>query len=163
MTLGTAGPALADGVLAAFAGDWTGEGWIRPGRESPREAARCAVAARYDGEAAMLDLAGRCAVAGGGAEVTVRLVDDGNGMVRAAARSPAFDQDVQFRGSLVDGTLSLASADPFRDAGATIDATLDIGLPDGGRFAMDEWHREIGAGEETQVLALTFTLREAAP
>ena len=61
LACGFSGPAAADNYLAAFAGNWIGQGAVRPSPDAAPEAVYCRIAAELSADGNMLQQNGRCA------------------------------------------------------------------------------------------------------
>ncbi len=84
----TALPAHADEVLARMAGTWRGAGSARASADAAPEAARCRLDARWRAGEGRLLIEGRCAVAGGGFQLTGALIADGADGLRGRWANP---------------------------------------------------------------------------
>lgn len=140
VALTAAAPAAA-GIFDA-AGPWLGEGRLATGPTAPLERGRCRVEVAPAGPDDV-SVTGRCAVAAGTSTISLRLVRDGTGKLRAGFWSAATGQTIQLAGTEAGGAIELGSTTPLIDHGRRYETRVSVSEQAGG-FAIRQLLREEG-------------------
>ncbi len=142
MTLSLAlltGPAAAD--LFTASGAWTGDGRLATGPDAPLRRGRCQVEVTPGPEARMVDVIGRCAVAAGMSELSLKLVREPGGALRAGIWTAATGQVVQYSGRETASAAILTSTAPLMLDGVAWHSRIEVTWPDPDGFAMRQLMR----------------------
>ena len=148
-------PSMAVDLFAAT-GAWQGEGRLATGPEAPLVRGRCRVEITPDPGAGALDLVGRCAVAAGMSDISVKLVRTPGGAVRAGVWSAATGQTVQYAGAESGAKIALTAAAPLDLDGRIYESRVEVTAPDGPSFAVRQLLRASGETAWRVVAEMTY-------
>jgi hypothetical protein len=153
-----ASPATATELFAA-AGDWAGEGRIAIGPAAPLERGRCRIEIAPDPAGQDVSITGRCAVAAGLSDISLRLLRGQGGRVNAGIWSAATGQIVQFAGTETAESITLAATAPVLLDGVGYEARVELVAPEADGFTLRQLLR--GEGETAWRLVVDMAYRPA--
>jgi hypothetical protein len=159
LILTLAAPASATEMFAA-AGTWRGEGRIATAPRAPLERGRCQVEIAPEAGGGDVSITGRCAVAAGQSDISLRLVRGAGGEVRAGFWSAATGQTVQFAGTETDSAIVLMSTGQVELDGTVYQSRVEVSAPDAQGFAIRQMLR--AEGEEAWRLVVDMAYRPDA-
>lgn len=139
-----AAPAGATDLFDA-AGAWQGEGRIATGPKAPLEHGRCRVEIAPQPGGRDVSITGRCAVAAGLSDISLRLVRGAGGRVNAGLWSAATGETVQFSGTESGTRIVMQTAQDVVVDGAPYEARVEVEAPAGAGFTIRQMLREKGA------------------
>lgn len=146
--------------LFAVAGDWVGEGSLSTGADKPMERGRCKVGVEQAEGAGDVAVKGKCVVAAGASDISLRLVRGENGKVRAGFWTAATDQTVQLAGSETAELIELFSTEPLMVDEKPYETWVKIMAPDAGSFTIQQMLRPEGAETWRMVVDMTYNQAE---
>lgn len=144
-------PATATDLFEAV-GAWQGEGRIATGPRAPLEKGRCKVEVTPAPGGQDVSITGRCAVAAGLSDVSMRLVRGAGGKVNAGFWSAASGQTVQFSGTETAETIIMQATSALMVDEAAYESRVEVAVPGGDGFTIRQMVR--GEGEEAWRLVL---------
>lgn len=159
LILTLAAPASATDLFAT-SGAWRGDGRIATAPQAPLERGRCQVEIAPEAGGGDVSITGRCAVAAGQSEISLRLVREAGGEVRAGFWSAATGQTVQFAGTETDSTIVLMSTGELALDGIAYQSRVEVTAPDADGFAIRQMLR--ADGEEAWRLVVDMEYRPNA-
>lgn len=128
--LSLAAPAGATDLFDAR-GAWAGEGRIATSPEAPLERGRCRVEITPSADQRDVSITGRCAVAAGLSNISLRLVRRGDGSVNAGVWAAATGETVQFSGTESGARIVMQSRDAVVVDGVSYQARVEVDAPRG--------------------------------
>lgn len=143
MLFALATPAGATQLFAA-AGAWTGEGRIATGPDAGLERGRCQVEIVAAASGDDVSITGRCAVAAGISDISLRLVRGQGGKVNAGVWSAATGQTVQFAGTETTETITLAAIAPVVLGETVYETRVEVLAPGAEGFTLRQTLRADG-------------------
>lgn len=152
-------PASATEMFVA-AGTWRGDGRIATAPRAPLERGRCQVEIAPEAGGGDVSITGRCAVAAGQSDISLRLVRGAGGEVRAGFWSAATGQIVQFAGTETDSDIVLMSTVEFEMNGTAYQSRVEVSAPAADGFSIRQMLR--AEGEEAWRLVVDMAYRPDA-
>ena len=143
--------------LFAVTGDWVGEGGLSTGADKPMERGRCKVGVARAEAAGDVAVKGKCVVAAGASDISLRLLRGENGKVRAGFWTAATDQTVQLTGTETGELIELYSTEPLMVDDRPYETWVKITAPDDASFAIQQMLRAEGAEAWRMVVDMTYT------
>jgi hypothetical protein len=131
--------AYADLAFTDLVGDWTASGQVVAHPNAPLERSRCRVTVSADIGGSALSVTGRCAIAAGATDVTMHIVDNDDGTVRATVTLSNLDGNIELTGARNGDVISLRTQAALLFEGEHYWSRLDITLDDATRFSLKEW------------------------
>ncbi|MCI2398943.1 hypothetical protein [Aliiroseovarius subalbicans] len=159
LTLALLAPAARaeDATLFTATGAWQGEGRIAPSATAPLERGRCRVDVSQSADATQADVIGKCVVAGGASNVSMRFVKGAGTSVRAGVWSAATDKTVQFAGRSDATGLAMTSLEPIEVDGVTYEARVDVDFTGNDAFTLKQILREPGDDGWRLIVDMSFS------
>ncbi len=146
--------------LFGVTGNWVGEGSLSTGADKPMERARCKVGVEHAEAGDDVAVKGKCVIAAGASDISLRLVRGEDGQVRAGFWSAATDQTVQLAGTEAADGIDLYSTSPLMVNDAAYQTWVKITAPDDASFAIQQMLRVEGAEAWRMVVDMTYTRAE---
>lgn len=143
--------------LFGVTGNWVGDGGLSTGADKPMERGRCKVGVKQAAAGGDVALKGKCVVAAGASDISLRLVRGENGRVSAGFWSAATDQIVQLSGDEAGGAIELFSTSPLMVDDTRYETWVKITAPDDASFAIQQMLRAEGAEAWRMVVDMTYT------
>lgn len=153
-----AAPARAVEIFTAE-GAWMGEGQLATGVGAPLERGRCKVEIRPEPDGQDVSVTGKCVVAAGASEISMRVVRSGGGRVNAGIWSAASNQTMQMSGTETAGAIELVSTTPLLVGETAYESRVSVSAPDAKSFAIRQLLR--AEGDTTWRLVVDMTYRQA--
>ncbi len=150
-----AGPAPAAELFSAT-GFWQGEGRLATGATAPLERGRCRVEITPDQGAGAVDVIGTCAVAAGLSDISLKILREPGGAVRAGVWSAATGQVVQYAGREAAEGLELTSTTPLVVDEIAYETRVDVTAPDPASFGFRQLLRAEGETAWRLVAEMTY-------
>ena len=132
-------------------GPWIGNGSLATKVTRPMQPARCEVNVEQKSDGTDISVTGRCAVGGGGSNISFRAVRDGSDRVRGAMWSAATDEILQLSGSEKSGAVDMRATAPWVVDGKSYETMITVREPDAESFAIRQMVRA-GQGEPWRVI-----------
>lgn len=143
--------------LFAVTGDWVGEGSLSTGADRPMERGRCKVGVEQAQAAGDVAVKGKCVVAAGASDISLRLLRGENGTVRAGFWTAATDQIVQLVGDETGDLIELFSTEPLMVDEKPYETWVKIMAPDATSFAIQQMLRPEGTETWRMVVDMTYS------
>jgi hypothetical protein len=136
-------PAMATELFEA-AGAWQGEGRIATGPRAPLERGRCRVEVKPAPGGRDVSITGRCAVAAGLSDISLRVVRGAGGKVNAGFWSAATGQTVQFSGIETAETIVMEATSSFVLDEIEYESRVEVLAPGADGFTIRQMLRSEG-------------------
>lgn len=156
--LAATGPARAVEIFEAK-GAWQGEGRLATGAKDPLQRGRCRVEIDPQPGGRDVSVVGKCVVAAGASDISLRVVRSGSGKVNAGFWSAATQQTVQYSGSETGSAIRLVSTTPLTVDAQDYESMVEVDAPDPESFTIRQMLRAPGA--EAWRLVVDMTYRQA--
>jgi hypothetical protein len=143
--------------LFGVTGNWVGEGSLSTGADRPMERGRCKVGVEQAEAGDDVAVKGKCVVAAGASDISLRVVRGEDGKVSAGFWSAATDQIVQLSGDEAGGAIDLFSTSPLMVDDTAYETWVKITAPDDASFAIQQMLRAEGAEAWRMVVDMTYT------
>ena len=139
-------------------GRWIGNGSLSTKVTRPMQPARCEVNVEQKSDSTDISVTGRCAVGGGGSNISFRAVRDGSGRVRGAMWSAATGDTVQLSGSETGSGVDMHAPSAWVVDGVSYETRVTVREPDADSFAIRQMVR--GPDETAWRVIVDLTYRQ---
>jgi len=142
--------------LFSASGAWVGDGRIAPKVDQPMERGRCQIEVKPKPGESDVSISGRCALAGGSRNISMRYVKQPSGNVRAGFWSPSDEISVQYGGVETDDTVTLQTLEPIDFEGSMYKSRVTMVFESDTAFTFEQIVQKEGAERWVRIVDMRF-------